>query len=483
MRKVQSTQTIVEAADTHLPEGWESVQAAELCEINPPKPHADALRADELVTFVPMAAIDDDLGAITAFENRPFGQLRPKSYTPFAENDVLLAKITPCMENGKSALARGLTNKFGFGSTEFHVFRSMGAVLPEYLYYYIRQQSFRVDAQAHMTGTAGHLRVPVDYIRGFKLPLAPLAEQKRIAATVHELLETTGAVRARLAKLPALLKRFRQSVLAAVCSGQITADWRASHLQATVSDDRLCNSENDIAEQDQVEVPEPWELIPAADLFDWSSGKNLPEKTMRPGPHPVYGGNGISGRHDKFLVANPTIIVGRVGALCGNVYLSEPEAWVTDNAIYAKNASPSVDIVFARLVFDNAKLNTRSGGTGQPFVNQQILDAVGFPLPPIGEQREIVRRVEVLFGLAEGIKDRIRAATVLADRLPPAILARAFRGELVPTEAELAAEEGRDYEPASVLLERIQESRKQTKPAKRGRGGNARVYCECPGGM
>jgi type I restriction enzyme S subunit len=204
---------------------------------------------------------------------------------------------------------------------------------------------------------------------------------------------------------------------------------------------------------------------------------------MRPGPHPVYGGNGISGRHDKFLVANPTIIVGRVGALCGNVYLSEPEAWVTDNAIYAKNASPSVDIVFARLVFDNAKLNTRSGGTGQPFVNQQILDAVGFPLPPIGEQREIVRRVEVLFGLAEGIKDRIRAATVLADRLPPAILARAFRGELVPTEAELAAEEGRDYEPASVLLERIQESRKQTKPAKRGRGGNARVYCECPGGM
>jgi type I restriction enzyme S subunit len=81
----------------------------------------------------------------------------------------------------------------------------------------------------------------------------------------------------------------------------------------------------------------------------------------------------------------------------------------------------------------------------QPPLNQQILDAVGIPLPPIGEQREIVHRVEVLFGLAEGIEDRIRVATVLAERLPSAILAGAFRGELVPTEAELAAEEGRDY--------------------------------------
>jgi type I restriction enzyme S subunit len=224
-----------------------------------------------------------------------------------------------------------------------------------------------------------------------------------------------------------------------------------------------------------VEVPEPWELVPAADLFDWSSGKNLPEKVMRPGPHPVYGGNGVSGQHDKFLVANPTIVIGRVGALCGNVYLSEPEAWVTDNAIYAKNAASSLDLGFAKLVFENAKLNTRSGGTGQPFVNQQILDAVGVPVPPIGEQCEIIRRVEAQFGLAKRIEARIRAATVLAERLPQAILARAFRGELVPTEAELAAAERRDYEPASVLLVRIQESRKQIKPAKRGRGGIAKV--------
>jgi type I restriction enzyme S subunit len=83
--------------------------------------------------------------------------------------------------------------------------------------------------------------------------------------------------------------------------------------------------------------------------------------------------------------------------------------------------------------------------------------------------------VKTLFAVAKGIEDHVRRATVLTEHLPQAILARAFRGELVPTEAELAAEEGRDYEPASELLERIQESRKHNKPAKRGRRGNARV--------
>jgi type I restriction enzyme S subunit len=88
------------------------------------------------------------------------------------------------------------------------------------------------------------------------------------------------------------------------------------------------------------------------------------------------------------------------------------------------------------------------------------------------EQREIVRRVEALFDLADRIEAKIRAATARADRLTQAILAKAFRGELVPTEAELAAREGRDYEPASALLARIRDARGQHQPARRGRRGS-----------
>ena len=104
------------------------------------------------------------------------------------------------------------------------------------------------------------------------------------------------------------------------------------------------------------------------------------------------------------------------------------------------------------------------GGSTRDFLNQNILRSILFPLPPIEEQHEIVRRVETLFKLAETIEKRVEAATKRADKLTQAILAKAFRGELVPTEAELARREGRAYEPASALLEHIR-SRREGKSA------------------
>src|SRR5208282_1768296 len=104
-----------------------AVALPDICELNPPKPSGDTLSLDAPVTFVPMPAVDAELGAITAPEIRKFSQVR-KGYTAFREGDVIFAKITPCMENGKSAVARNLTNGLGFGSTEFHVLRPTHAV-------------------------------------------------------------------------------------------------------------------------------------------------------------------------------------------------------------------------------------------------------------------------------------------------------------------------------------------------------------------
>src|SRR5438552_2865741 len=98
----------------------------------------NALPAGALVTFVPMPAVDADLGTIASPQQRAFGAVR-NGYTAFREQDVIVAKITPCMENGKAAIARDLLNGLGFGSTEFHVLRPNGATLPEYLFYYVRQ--------------------------------------------------------------------------------------------------------------------------------------------------------------------------------------------------------------------------------------------------------------------------------------------------------------------------------------------------------
>ena len=167
-----------------------------------------------------MPAVDADARAITKPQVRPFVEVR-KGFTSFRDNDVIVAKITPCFENGKAAICRGLMNGLGFGSTEFHVLRSTGAALPEYVYYFTDQESFRDDGAANMTGSVGQKRVPVSWLASVEIPLPPLAEQRRIVAKVEELFGRLNSARERLAKVPTLVKRFRKAVLAAACSGQL----------------------------------------------------------------------------------------------------------------------------------------------------------------------------------------------------------------------------------------------------------------------
>ncbi|OUM03226.1 hypothetical protein A8M77_06075 [Variovorax sp. JS1663] len=151
----------------------------EVCEINPRLPRPHGLEDDSEVGFVPMAAVDELTGTIRQRLTRRFAEVR-KGYTPFAENDVLFAKITPCMENGKVAIARDLPGGRGFGSTEFHVLRANEAVLPEWVYYYLRRQRFRNEARRSFTGTAGQQRVPLAHMAASAIPVPDLAHQRHV---------------------------------------------------------------------------------------------------------------------------------------------------------------------------------------------------------------------------------------------------------------------------------------------------------------
>src|SRR5262249_19653156 len=135
------------------------------CEINPSRPNLSAAADDVEVLFVPMAAVDDVSGAVTAPERRRLSEVRNKSYTCFAPADVLFAKITPCMENGKAAVVPAIDSGLGFGSTEFHVLRPRPGTNPRYIWHLVRQPSFRKLAESHMTGSVGQARVPVSFLR------------------------------------------------------------------------------------------------------------------------------------------------------------------------------------------------------------------------------------------------------------------------------------------------------------------------------
>ena len=168
-----------------LPDSWIEVRLADACALNPRLP-SDA-RPDEMteVTFVPMSAVDEKSGTISKAEMRTFGEVS-KGYTSFLENDVLFAKVTPCMENGKAAIAGTLANGLGFGSTEFHVLRPTGLVLPEYIFHFIRQEAFRDRAASAFVGTGGLQRVPPDFLSRVKVFLPTLPEQQRIVDVLQQ---------------------------------------------------------------------------------------------------------------------------------------------------------------------------------------------------------------------------------------------------------------------------------------------------------
>lgn len=195
-----------------------------VCDINP---RAKAELADsDLVSFVPMADVDEHLGRITGRQARPYGEVK-KGFTHFQERDVLFAKITPCMQNGKAAIASGLIGGIGFGSTEFHVLRAGSDVTPEYLFALVRLQSFRNYAMSAFTGSAGQQRVPTEFLRQFRLPVPTRADLQIFSSVIRDLLACQIEAEHAADKLEAQFHLLLQSAF----SGQLTAKWREGHMQ------------------------------------------------------------------------------------------------------------------------------------------------------------------------------------------------------------------------------------------------------------
>ncbi len=195
-----------------LPTGWRWATLGDVCQINPRRPSFD--RDDDTpTTFIPMAAVDELMGIIKTSIIRPFGEVK-KGYTYFEGGDVLFSKITPCMENGKHAIANNLIDGIGFFTTEFHVLRPSNLLSAEWLNFYLRQPEILQKAANHFTGAVGQQRVPAGFLADLEIPLPPLPEQRRIAALLTEQLtvveQARKAAEAQLAAindLPATLLR------------------------------------------------------------------------------------------------------------------------------------------------------------------------------------------------------------------------------------------------------------------------------------
>jgi type I restriction enzyme, S subunit len=337
------------------------------------------------------------------------------------------------------------------------------------------------------------------------LPLPPLAEQERIVTQIDQLLSRVNIAREHLSRVPAILKRFRQAVLAAACSGRLTEDWReeqaalepTSELIVRISKERQDASERKGKSEedggtlswmplDNRQLPDRWSFIRLAEVLHYKRAAGY--GVLQPGDN-VSDGVPMVRVCD---LEKGTVLVGQLKRIAPTIEkqyqrtrLQGNEVLVTLVGTIGRTAVAPMEIAGANVAraiamlplcphlipryvqyalaepIKNQELWNLAREVARKTLNLGLLKAVQIPLPPLSEQREIVRRVECLLKLADTIETHTQAATTRVEALTRSILSKAFRGELVPTEAELARREGREYEPASVLLKRIKKERER----------------------
>ena len=326
------------------------VKLGDICTINP---KSATYSDDHLLSFIPMASVGEN-GEIDVSETRSYCEVK-KGFTGFVEDDVLFAKITPCMENGKGAIAHGLINEAGFGSTEFHVLRpDKQRITSKWLYYLTSWHIFRMEAEKNMTGSAGQKRVPKSFLESYEITLPTIEQQQAQSRALDKVIALIKLHQQQLTKLDELVKsRFIE----------LFGDYRINE--------------------------KGFDCKKGSELFKFSSGKFLPEEKRLDEGIPVYGGNGIAWYTDEPLVTFPTVIVGRVGAQCGNIHAVTTPVWITDNAIYIKEQKTTAyTLEFLTELMRMMDFYQYADFSGQPKITQKPLESLEYILPPVELQME-----------------------------------------------------------------------------------------------
>ena len=328
---------------------------------------------------------------------------------------------------------------------------------PSYAFYYLK--SIRQLADSLGTGTT-FKELSGTTAKTLPFRIAPTNEQTRIAQKLDELLAQVDTLKARIDGIPALLKRFRQSVLAAAVSGRLTEEWRG------LQSDSLPQSHS-------ADMPAGWSVIPLGNYAANHDGARKPisakERESRKGDHPYFGATGQIDRIDGYTHDGEFVLVGEDGA--NLLTRAKPLAFIAKGQIWVNNhahviASPSGHSnTYLAIYLNTLDITPWVSGSAQPKLNQKNMNEIPVHVPPPAEQVEIVRRVEQLFAIADQLEAKVASAKSRIDHLTQSILAKAFRGELVPQDP--------NDEPASVLLERIKARRAVAPKTKRGRKASA----------
>lgn len=365
---------------------------------------------------------------------------------------------------GKTAVVRGGDLPLIL-NTSIVRFRSLSDELisNSWVYYFLKSDSFFMQAEKEATGTA-QKNIGPSHLRNFCMPLPPRAEQARIAAKLDELLAQVDTLKARIDAIPMLLKRFRQSVLAAAVSGRLTEEWRRVRCKSPEDQSfvypvrklgvlaRFIDYRGKTPEKVESGIP----LITAKNIRPGYISRE-PQEFIRPEAYEGWMTRGLPQVGDVVITTEAPL---------GNVAVIDiKERFALAQRAICLQFHEGFLSSFAAIALQSPLLQEdlvrRSTGTTVKGIKASVLKEIDLPAPTIDEQTEIVRRVEQLFAFADQLEAKVASAKSRIDHLTQSILAKAFRGELVPQDP--------NDEPASVLLERIKAQRAAAPKARRGR--------------
>jgi type I restriction enzyme S subunit len=336
------------------------------------------------------------------------------------------------------------------------IVRSNKSIDPRYLFNWIKSPRIQFDIDSLSTGTTNQVELSKAKVLDTSIPLAPLNEQSRIADKLDSTLAKVDAAQARLDKIPNILKRFRQSVLAAATSGELTKEWREDNKYPP----ELSTSINWNVLDKGVsphEIPPNWTWQHVGNIIDVFNSKRKPlkqaDRDKRSGEYPYYGAFGIIDDIDDFLFDGRYLLLAEDGKNLESrqrpiSLIAGGKFWVNNHA-HVIQGKEGIKLDYLKYFFNSPTIEIDQFLTGmdQVKLNKNSMIKIPVPVPPEKEQKEIVRRVESLFTMAENFEKQYKDAKTRTKRLTQSILAKAFRGELVPQDD--------DDEPASELLARI----------------------------
>jgi len=361
----------------------EEITLDEIAIVNPPEnlvkgAKAKKVNMDVLIPFtkrIPSYSFEEYIGGMK-----------------FRNGDILVARITPCLENGKTAYVDILDEgEVGFGSTEFIVLREKkGKSDKNFLYYFALSPDFRDVAILSMTGSSGRQRVQTDVVRNHPFLFPPLAEQRAIASVLSSLDDKID-----------LLHRENKTL-----EKMAEAIFRQWFIE---------------------DADEGWEEVPLGALFEISSGKGLKkEQFIENGIYPVLGANGLIGKTDNFLYDEKLIYTGRVGTL-GNVFIIENEkVWLSDNTLVIRPHKYFYSVYF---ILKYSRLEEYNVGSTQPLIRQSDIKEIEFALPPEAVMNNFEIKADVLFSKIKANQRQIRTLERLRDTLLPKLMSGEVRIE------------------------------------------------------